>query len=540
MNGFFSQLGDQLSRIWAGLGIPQKVTLVLFVAGSALLIGALSYWQGSPDYVPLVSGLSTEELTSASAKLKDANIPVRYEASRGLLSVPSGKLDDARMALAALGLSNGGNHSEGFEAFDKQSFGMTDFAQKVNYQRALQSSLERKVAALDGVEKAQITLTLPDEEVFARETTPPKASVEVKLKRGHDLSGGQVAAIRHLVAAAVPKLKPQNVAVMDSEGRLLARFQGAEDGSGSLSSGDQLEAQSRTERHLSEKVEAMLDHVLGPGRAAVQITAQLDFEAIERTVNKMDPESQVTLTESLQSTESQNLPSTGGVPGVKSNTPGAEGTTTAGAGSPGQLKKEKTVNNKYHYDTITEVVKPGVGTLKRLSVAVLVKQRLSSVAPAAGGAAPDPAAKPEKKFEPLSGAELARLTDAVKNAVGYSADRKDVVKVENAPAPVEPDEAYAPTSVPEPGVNWLELLSKHGSTLAMLAAVLVLAQVFRSSMRTLSTPVAEPVQPDETSTANAAGPTGPPMHKILQNEISTLVTQNSTQATEVIRTMLNR
>ncbi len=544
MKDFWSQLRDQCLRLWGGMSVPQRLTLTLFVACSILLVGALSYWSGNPSYVPLVSGLSTEEITAASNKLKDAKIAFRYEATKGMLTVPSGKVDDARMVLASMGLPNENRKGEGFDLFDKDSFGMTDFVQKVNYLRALQGTLEKKVAAMDGIDKAHVTLSIPEEEVFVRDQPPPKASVEIKLRRGRDISGGQVSAIRHLIASAVPKLKPQNVAVMDFEGRLLARFQNGDD-SFSLA-GDQMETRSKVERHLQEKVSNLLDHALGSGRAAVEVSAQLDFQASERTIKKMDPESQVMLDESSQQSDSQNTSGPGGVPGVKSNTPGTDA-PGAGGTSTSQVKKEKTVNNKYHYDTVTEVVRPEMGSIKRISVAVLVKPRLVTTAPPAAGAAADPNAKAEKKVESLSASDLARLTEAVKNAVGYSAERKDVVKVENAPEPAMPEEAFTPFVATTTAVPLTDQAKSILPMAGTVLACLVLALMFWKSMKQVSAPVPEPVPPTiETSTENAVDASGKPIvvinaaHKALQGEIAQLVTKNSNQATEIIRSMLNR
>jgi flagellar M-ring protein FliF len=526
-SGFLQGFVSQGQQVWSSLSVPQRVTLVMFVIGSVVLLALVGFWSGNPNYVPLVADLSPEEVTGASAKLRDAQIPFRYEAGRGVLSVPSGKLDDARLALAELGLPAKGR--DGFQVFDQQSFGMTDFAQKVNYLRALQASLEGKVAALGGIESAHVTLTLPTDDLFLRDRQPPKASVEVKARRGHDISPGQVAAIRHIISAAVPKLDPTNVAVMDADGRLLARFQSAED-VGAVA-GDKLEARIRTEGYLRQKIESLLEQALGPGRAAVQVAAEMSFESVERRTQRMDPDSGVILQETLQSNDSQGGAGTtvGGTPGVRANTPGADGAVTTSGGAAGQSKKQKTVSNSYHYDTITETVKPEVGRVARIAVAVLVKPKTVEE----GGAT---------KVVPLSTAELNSLTEAVKNAVGYTAERKDVVRVENAPeaAPALPSVA-APTSVVT-GPSVLQDLKNQVPDVAAVLGVIVLAFLLWRTMRrltvsseTYTATVGEQLSvPTQRNSATSNSPV------YLQNRIQDLVGKNTEQATDIIRSLLQK
>ena len=520
---FLKSLKDQTGKVWGSMSAPQRVTLTMFVVGLVALLVVAGYWSNRPDFAPLCTNIEPEEAAPLCARLKDDNIPFRYEASRGIISVPSGKMDEARLALGAAGLSgSGASKGEGFELFDKTNFGMTDFVQRVNYIRALQGSLERKIAALDGVESAHVTLSIPQDELFVRESQAPKASVEIKARRGRDISTGQVSAVRHLVSAAVPKLSPQNVAVIDADGRLLARFQQTE-GDGSS---EQLESRMKMERYLTDKVEALLDRSLEPGRCAVQVAVDLGFERIERSTKKIDPESQVTLSESTHTNTTQNLTGTsGGQPGVKANTQG--GTQSAGNAT-SQSQTEKQINNQYSYNTITETVRPEVGGVKRLSVAVLVRPRVV-------GAGAD------RKLVPLNEQDLARLTEAVKNAVGFTGERKDIVRVENAPEPATPEEAFAPVAVPTSGggAGVMDTVEKYLPSLLTAAGLVILALVFWKTMQRLAA-APEPF----AATVNADGQpveTNEPVPvKDLQNQVQSLVTQNTNQATDIIRSMLRK
>lgn len=518
MPAFFGQLLDQAIKAWRSLGVPQRVTLVVFAVGLVSMLTLVGVFSAQPNFVPLTGGLSPSETATASAKLRDAQIPFRYEAGRGVISVPAAKADDARMLLIDLGLTSGKGGGEGFDLLDRNAFGATEFVQKVNYIRALQGSLERKLQALECIEEAHVTLSIPEHEVFLRDRQEAKASVEVKARRGREIRAPQIAAIRHLVSSAVPKLKPNNVAVMDAEGRLLARFQNGDD---ALSvAGDQLESRINTERYLTVKVESLLDHALGVGRAAVQVSVQMDFARVERSSKKMDPESGVLLDETMKKGDSQGAASdVGGVPGVRSNAPGdngAAGSTSAPAVS---VRTEKTVTNRYHYDTLTETVRPEVGEIKRLSVAVMIKPRMEGVGSAA-------------KPLPLTDAELVQLSEVVKNAVGFTAARQDEVKVQNAPASSPSDLAFMPP-LAEGAAPLLaaESLSAYLPALGTFAGVVLLVFVFWKTMQRLTS--RESAASAEYSSYNEMLPLNN-----VQKEIQTMVNKNSAQAAETLRTLL--
>lgn len=512
-SGFINPFLKQIRQVWTVLSVPQRVTLAMFTAGSMVLLALVGFWSSRPDYVPVVSNLTPEEVTTASAKLRDAQIPFRYEASRGVIAVPSGKVEDARLELAELGFSAAGAKGrDGFELFDSQSFGVTDFAQRVNYLRSLQGSLERKIAALDGIEVAHVTLTLPREELFVRDQQPPKASVEVKARRGYDLGPSQVMAIRHIVSAAVPKLMPAHVAVMDGEGRMLARFEDAS-GQGTLS-GDKLEARIKIEGYIRGKVETLLHQALGSDRAAVQVAVDMSFEAVERRVQRMDPDSAVVLQEQITNNEASG---------------GGENADKHTAQS-SQSKKQKTVNNSYHYDTFTETVRPEVGKLERIAVAVLVRPKVVDD----GGA---------NKFIPLAEAELISLTEAVKRAVGFNAARKDEVKIENAP---EPDPAmlaaYSSVPSPDPAPSPAGDLARQLPNLAAVLGVIVLGIVLWRTMRKLSIQSANFSATIDAETPMAIGSGSRTVGQATppQNAVHDLIGKNPAQATNLIRAMLQK
>lgn len=520
---------SKVKNIWGSLGMGPRVTLLSFIGGLVLLLVVLGIWAAQPDYVLLYGGLTPEDAAAMTTRLSDDKVPFRYEASRGAILVPASRADAARLSLAAQGLPK--NATEGFEIFDKNTFGTTEFVQRVNFVRALQGTLARNIQAIEGVESARVTLSVPEDEVFVRDRKEAKASVVVRLRNGRTLGPDQVGSIRHLVASSVPKLEARNVAVVDSTGRMLSRPQSAEDAS--ALSADQLGIQKNIETSLSEKVQSLLDQVVGPGQSAVRVTAQLNFERVERSTQKMDPDSGVLLEESSRN-EDQNGrsgTSTGGASGA----PGANAGVSANAtqsDATTNTKKQKTISNRFHYDTTTERVIPEVGSLKRLSVAVLVAPK--SAPAGAPGAPPAPKAAPT----PRTPKELEALTEIVRSAVGFSADRQDVIKVDELPF-FENSDAVGPLAPPAIPSPWLEVAQRHFSDTLAFLGILVMSVVFWKMFSKLSVPAAAPARAmGEATSITVNMPSEPGVRMAAQEELKQLVTQNNTQAVSIIRSML--
>ena len=532
----------QAKNIWGSLGMGPKVTLFAFVGGLVLLLVVLGLWAAQPDYVLLYGGLSPEDAAAMTTRLSDDKVPFKYEASRGAILVSAARADAARLSLAAQGLPK--NATEGFELFDKSTFGTTEFVQRVNYIRALQGTLARNIQAIEGVESARVTLSVPEDEVFARDKKEAKASVVVRLRNGRSLGGDQVGAIRHLIASSVPKLDMRNVTVIDSAGHLLSRPSGPDDAA--ALTGDQIGVQKNIETNLAEKVQTLLDQVVGPGQSAVRVTAQLNFERVERSTQKMDPDSGVLLEESSRNEDQNGFSGSGGsrgggvlggnasgVPGVAANSLNPPPVTTE---STTNTKKQKTVSNRFHYDTITERIIPEVGSVKRISVAVLVAPKAVAAAAApAAGAAPVAKAAPT----PRTAKELEALTEIVRSAVGFSADRADVIKVEELPFFDNADAAgpLAPPALPSP---WLEVAQRHFSDALAFLGILVMAVVFWKMFSKLSVPMAATggSTMGETGSMTVNLPSEPGVRMAPQEELKQLVTQNNTQAVSIIRSML--
>lgn len=527
------EYSNHAKNMWGSIGLGPRVTLLSFAGGLILLLVVLGIWSAQPDYVLLYGGLSTEDAAAMSSRLGDDKVPFRYEASRGAILVPSSRADAARLSLAAQGLPK--NTTEGFEIFDKNTFGTTEFVQRINYIRALQGTLSRNIQAIDGVDSARVTLSIPEEEVFARDKREAKASVVVRLRNGRTLGGDQVASIRHLVASSVPKLEARNVAVVDSAGHLLSRPQGPEDAVALTQ--DQLGLQKNIEANMTQKLQSLLDQVVGPNQSAVRVTAQLNFERVERSTQKMDPDSGVLLEEASRSEDTNgNSGPSGSSPGVAANTTGDIAGAPAGGGV-SNTKKQKNTSNRFHYDTTTEKIIPEIGSVKRISVAVLVSPRTAAPAAGADPAAAKPAATPRTPKE------LEALTEIIRSAVGFSAERQDVIKVDEVPFFENTDAAglLAAPTLPNP---WMEMAQRHFSDALAFMGILVIAFVFWRLFSKLSVPVvaaataAAPAVLSESTAMTVNLSNGPGVRLTSHEEVKQLVTQNNTQAVSIIRSML--
>lgn len=392
--------------------IPAKKKVMLLAVIALVVTSLILFfaWIQKADYQTLYSNLSEEDAGMIIQKLKDQK--VSYKASAGTIMVPSDKVYDVRLQMAGQGLPQGGG--VGFELFDKTSFTMTDFVQKLNYRRALQGELSRTIRSVSEVEQCRVHLAIPEQSLFADENQRPKASALVKLKQGRSLSQSQVQGIVHLVASSVEGLDPKDVAVVDSRGEMLTSAAGETLGITS----SQREYQRSIERDLENRVVGILEPIVGKGKVKAKISADIDFTKIEKTEERFDPDSQVARSEQKIVEKSVNG-NRGGVPGVSSNLPGKPATQTASFQGQSE-KKSETIN--YEISKITSHVINASGEIKRQSVVVLVDGTYTAQQ-----------GSQEKKYTPRTTAEITQFEDMVKKAVGFKAERGDEVRVANMP-----------------------------------------------------------------------------------------------------------
>lgn len=384
-------MAEAFQQVFDRVGGARRAAILGVGVAVATLIFAISRWATAPEWVPAFTNQPIETVGQMTDKLQQAGIPYKLDRGGSDVLVAAGDVARARVTLAKDGLPAAGR--PGMELFDQPSWGMTDFTQRINYRRALEGELERTIGKMRGVQGAQVHLALHEESNFRQRNKP--ASASVVLRTGGEAPGSAVVqGIQHLVASSVDGLTSERVTVLDDSGRLLSTPD--DDGSIAGLTGQQLAMQREVESYLQTKAEGLLDDIVGNNNARVRVTAALNFDKIERQSQLVDPERQAASTEQKYEI-----------------TPGPQG----GAAS---------TNSATSYDNskIVESFSGAIGSIKRLSVAVLLNDK---VIPPTGAAAKQPDAKPT--YVARTPAELARIDSLVRTAVGADSSRGDIVTV---------------------------------------------------------------------------------------------------------------
>jgi flagellar M-ring protein FliF len=365
----FAQLRAQFSQFWGRLSSAQRTILVGLVVLAAIVIPLIISWATTPSYAVAFSGMSESDAGQIAQKLDADGIPYQVKAG-GTILVPSDKVYSVRLTMATAGLPAGG--TVGFEIFSGNTFGMTDFTQKVNYQRALEGELERTIGSLAAVEAVRVHIVTPDQTLLAENQSPATASVTIKVHAGDTMDASQVKAITHLLAASIEGLRPENVTVVDTNGNLLsAGLGGASDTVAGMTDSERA-AEAAYASNLEARIKALLDSVLGPNRSVVKATVTMDWT--QREINSLifDPtKSAVRSSEKISESSTSNGGTNGGVPGSGSNLPTAAATASAnGNGSSSYTHSQETNNYEVSSTTSKEITSPG--QLKRISLSVMV------------------------------------------------------------------------------------------------------------------------------------------------------------------------
>lgn len=397
----------------------------MLVAGVALLsiaaFAILIFVANRVDYRPLFTNLSPEDAGEIVKKLKDAKTPYQITADGKGIMVPADKVYEQRLTLASEGLPQGGG--VGFEIFDRKNFGMTEFVQKINYQRALQGELSRTISQINGVEQARIHLVIPEKSLFKENEKPSTASIVLKMKSGRSLRENEVQGIVHLVSASIEGMEADNVTVLDSRGKVLNKGGGPSDPTTKLTSTMQ-ETQRTYEKSVEERIQSLLDPIIGSGKTVARVSATFDFKQVERVEEKFDPESIAVRSEQRSEEKGASTTSAAGVPGVQTNL----GRTATGGGATatgGGAKNDETLNYEVSRST-SKIIEP-VGALSKISVAVLVDGKYELPAAVKDGQTGKP------KYIPRSPDELQKIEALVKSAVGFNAERGDQLAIQNIP-----------------------------------------------------------------------------------------------------------
>ena len=475
-------------QIQRGFQFPgaQHVGLMLTVATLVAVLVAGYMWSQAPDFRVLYTNVSDRDGGAVMASLAQMNVPYKF-ADGGALLVPANQVHEVRLKLAGQGLPKGG--LVGFELMESQKFGVSQFAEQINYQRALEGELARSIQALAAVQTARVHLALSKPSAFMREQPKPSASVLLNLYPGRNLDAAQVSAIVHLVSNSVPDLHAKNVTLVDQNGNLLSTEQNGARGALDAS---QLRFRQELEQSYNARIEAILAPITGPNNVRAQIAADLDFSETEHAEEIYKPNQNPADIAIRSQQPSEALAggaggTSGGVPGALSNPPPAPPTapSTAPAAAPGtnasapaapssQLRKDTTTN--YEVDKTIRHTRQELGRIKRLAVAVVVnhKKQVS----AAG----------KVTFTPLKEEEITQITNLVKEVVGYSKDRGDTVSVMNSAFNVPEKEKIV--EVPfwkQP--DTIELAKMIGKNILIAGVLLfIVLRVLRPILKTLATP----------------------------------------------------
>lgn len=458
-------MANALETMFGRMEGPRRIAILAVGVVVTVAVFGLSRWATAPEYVPLYSDLPMEMVSTIEDKLTEQKISYRLERGGSTVAVASGDVAAARVALAREPLPNAGR--PGLELFDKPTWGMTDFTQKVNYRRALEGELERNIGAMRDVERVQVHLALEDDKLFKKDTRQSKASVTLAMRGGESPPESVVRGIASLVAGSVGGLDAEHVVIVDERGNAMTTI---DDASGVGLSSRQLAMQQEVEQHLEQKAEAMVNRIVGAGNARVQVAAAINFDKVERTTQSVNPDQQVVSIEH----KAEILPQAG----------------QAGAASTNS-------STTFEASRSVESFTGAVGDVRKMTVAVLVADRVT-ITPTVDGAEPV-----APTFTPRSAAELTQIESLVRSALGVDSARGDGVSVVSAPfdMPVLAIDQAVDSLPTETMVT--QVLSNPKPVVAVVAllVLLVLALVMVKALR--------PVPPPPAAVPAAALASGP-------------------------------
>ena len=488
---------DRSQRMRLGAGIA----LLVVAAVAAMVMGR------QPDYKVLFSNLSDKDGGAIVAQLSQMNVPYKHADGGGAILIPAERVHDVRLRLATQGLPRGS--VTGFELMETNRFGMTQFQERLNFQRGLEGELTRSIQALSSVQGARVHLALPNQNGFFREQQKPSASVLVSLHPGRILDRAQLAGIVHLVASSVPELAPSAVSVLDDTGKLLSQSPDAAGEEGI--NAQQLLYVQQIEQQYARRIMEILEPVVGRNNVKAQVSAELDFSRTESTSEQFRPNQTpdsgaIRSQQVLESSGTANKTATG-VPGAVANQPPAPSAAPVNGANPaptagGQQgvgestsKRESTTN--YEVDKTVKVTRGNNWAIKRLSAAVVVNYQ--ALAEEKGGASP----------KPLTPEQIEQMTGLVRETIGFNKERGDSVNLMNTP--------FLSSETPAPAVPlWkqpetIELAKTFAWPLgAVLFAALVLLGLVRPALKGTAKPAeAVPVAGGQLSALEADEPDRP-------------------------------
>jgi len=429
-----------LMSIFNKLSIQQRLMLGGISIVAVVLLLFILFAFNEPNYTPLYSNLSSDEASEVISYLKNQKIGYRFDNGGNTISVSKVDVYEVRLALAGKGIPSSG--MIGYEIFDKNTIGMSEFMQKINFKRALEGEIARTIIQQDGIENARVHIVNPEKAVFKNEQREATASIVLKLRAGLLLSNSSIMAITNLVASSIEGMDPSNVTIIDNKGRLLSKR--PEESELAINSGKQYEIKSGIESYLANKAQTILDKIVGYDNSDVKVNVDLDFMQIEKTLETVDPESQVAISEQ----NSKN--SSSGKSISDSNTVFTESTTT-----------------NYELSKTIEHMIEGSGNIKRITVAAVINGVLREV---------DNGGTTELVNEPRSDEQLQQLELLLRQSVGIDDTRNDIISIVSIPFETNhyEDEFTSGPSVDNIGqyINYLLILLGIGGAIYVLKGLL--------------------------------------------------------------------
>lgn len=449
-----------------------KIAILVSAAAAISFIIAAFIWTQGPSWRVLYSNISDQDGGAIVTQLTQMNVPYRFEAQTGVIMVPEDQVHEARLRLAQQGLPKGG--AVGFELLDQEKFGISQFSEQVNFQRALEGELSRTIETLGPVRSARVHLAMPKPSLFVREQKQPTASVTVTLEPGRSLESGQVSAISWLVSSAVPGLNADRITIVDQRGHLLSQK-----GEQGLQT-SQLKYTADLETDYQNRIQAILAPIVGAQNVRAQVTAQIDFTTHEQTAEQYQPntspDKMAIRSRQSSSAEQGGKNRVGGVPGALSNQPPVPatapivrennaptqgnpnqnpqaGSNDAGSTIPFSVNSDETTN--YELDRTLTHIKRSTGSIERLSVAVVVNHMVDG----------------EGNPGPLTSQQMEQINALVKEAVGFSATRGDTLNIVNSAFSSVDDEPMLPLWQQQSFINLLLAAARY-LFIAILAWVL--------------------------------------------------------------------
>lgn len=461
------------------LGIFNKLSMQqrLMIAGIAVvtfvLLGFIFFIFNEPTYSTLYSNLSQEDASQVVNYLSAEKVPYKIIGNGTTITVPKDKIYKVRLDLASKGVPSSG--VVGYEIFDHNTMGMSEFMQKINYKRALEGELSRTITEQDGIKSARVHIVIPTKSIFKDEEKKPTASVVLKLTSRNTPSKSSITAIENLVAGSVEGLTPENVTIVDTRGRMLSK---PVDQDPLASSGSkQYEVKTNIEKYLTQKAQRILNKIVGYGNSDIQVNVDLNFKQVEKTMESYDPESQVVVSE--QTSKSQS-----------------NGVTTRDSSA---LVSENTTTNYEISKTIEKMI-DGAGNIKRITLAAVVNGVPKEV---------KNGSKVETVYEPRTDAQLKKIEQLLRQAVGIDDSRKDKISIVSIPF-------EAPTEIQDDGTaSPLDDIGKWINYLLMILAIAGAGFVLKSLMKKLKDEkimigTGAPTYEDRAFNSLATAPAGKP------------------------------